>query len=245
MDTALTKTSDRPSDQDRQDFKEAGRLGFGIYKFGQGYWVRMMSAIFAGMLILAGAMWAWNRLSAVSIPVSEWVMPVSKAAGTATAGQEVTLLKGKDALGTAHVASTSGDGTVLRLKDMKLIKGKSLLDADRVQGPGEGGVAFAANAGRPEATYLFERVYMQAGIALLIIIVGALIIYRYVAVNHRTADFLISTDAEMKKVNWSTRKIIIDSTSVVIGATFLIAGFIFLSDTLLSKFFMLIKVIET
>jgi preprotein translocase SecE subunit len=240
METALTKPADRPSDQDRQDLKEAGRLGFGIYKFGQGYWVRMMTAVFAGMIVLAGAMWAWNRLSAVSIPVSEYVMPVNRPTGAPAVGEEVTLKKGADTLATAKVTFVSADGTVLRLKGMKVNKGKVIIDADRIEGG-----AFSAATGRAEAVYLFERVYLQAGVAVLMILLGGLIIYRYVAVNHRTADFLISTDGEMKKVNWSTRKIIMDSTSVVIGATFLIAAFIFLSDTLLSRFFMFIDVIKT
>ncbi|MBL9002261.1 MAG: preprotein translocase subunit SecE [Phycisphaerae bacterium] len=241
METALTKPSDRPTDQDRQDLKEAGRLGFGIYKYGQGYWVRVMTAVFAGMIVLAGAMWAWNRLAAVSIPVAEYILPVARPSGTASLGQEVTLRRGTDAIGVAKIASINSDGSILHLKELNLNKGKSLLDTDRV----ETAAGFAGAAGRPEPVYLFQRVYLQAGVAILIIIVGGIVIYRYVALKRTSADFLIATDGEMKKVNWSTRKTIIDSTSVVISATFLIAAFIFLFDTLLSRFFMLIDVIKT
>lgn len=41
-------------------------MAFGIYKPGQGYWTRVMTAIGVGMLGLAGANWAWNELAAVT-----------------------------------------------------------------------------------------------------------------------------------------------------------------------------------
>ena len=40
-------------------------------------------------------------------------------------------------------------------------------------------------------------------------------------------DFLIATDSEMKKVNWTSRKELIGSTKVVIIFMFLIALFLF------------------
>ncbi len=39
----------------------------------------------------------------------------------------------------------------------------------------------------------------------------------------------------MRKVNWSTRKIIMDSTMVVISATFFIASLIFIADLILKQ----------
>ncbi len=41
-------------------------MAFGIYKPGQGYWTRVMSAIGIGMLGLSGANWAWRELAAVN-----------------------------------------------------------------------------------------------------------------------------------------------------------------------------------
>ena len=43
-------------------------------------------------------------------------------------------------------------------------------------------------------------------------------------------DFLIATDSEMKKVNWTSRKELIGSTQVVIMFMFLIALFLFAVD---------------
>ena len=46
----------------------------------------------------------------------------------------------------------------------------------------------------------------------------------------KTADFLIQTEGEMKKVSWSSRKEIIGSTKVVIVTTFILAGLLFAVD---------------
>jgi preprotein translocase subunit SecE len=58
------------------------------------------------------------------------------------------------------------------------------------------------------------------------------------------ADFLIATDSEMKKVNWTSRKDLIGSTKVVIVFMFLIAVILFLIDILFSYFFYLIGVLK-
>jgi preprotein translocase subunit SecE len=46
----------------------------------------------------------------------------------------------------------------------------------------------------------------------------------------RNADFLIATDSEMKKVNWTSRKELIGSTKIVIVFMFLTALFLFAVD---------------
>ena len=57
-------------------------------------------------------------------------------------------------------------------------------------------------------------------------------------------DFLIATDSEMKKVNWTSRKDLIGSTKVVIVFMFLIALFLFAIDIAFSYFFYLIGVLK-
>jgi preprotein translocase subunit SecE len=59
------------------------------------------------------------------------------------------------------------------------------------------------------------------------------------------ADFLITTDSEMKKVNWATRKELIGSTRVVIIFLVLIACFLFGADLLFGWFFHVIGVLKT
>ncbi len=58
------------------------------------------------------------------------------------------------------------------------------------------------------------------------------------------AEFLIATDSEMKKVNWTSRKELIGSTKVVIGFMFIVALFLFGVDQLFQTFFYLIDVIK-
>lgn len=133
-------------------------MSFGIYKTGQGYWTRTMTAIAAGVLVLAGAMWMWQQLSAVQ--------------------------------------------------------------AD------------------------FELVYLQAAVAGVIALLGAIAIYWIIGVKPRTVDFFVATEGEMQKVNWSSRREVLGSTWVVIGVSIIIAAVLFVTDLAFSNFFQLIKILE-
>ncbi len=132
----------------------------GIYKKGQGYWTRMMSAIAAGLIILMGSIWLWETLA---------------------------------------------------------------------------GVQFGS----------LQTVYLQAGMAVTFIAVGGILCYYLIGVRKRMVDFLIATEGEMKKVNWSTRREIAGSTWVVIGFTFVVATIIGLLDLVYSMIFQALKVLES
>ncbi len=124
----------------------------GIYKQGQGYWVRMMSAIAAGLLVFMGAVWLWDVLA---------------------------------------------------------------------------GVAFGA----------VRTVYVQAICAVMFIGVFSILGYYLICRSHKVGDFMIATEGEMKKVNWSTRREILGSTWVVIGLTFIVAVIIGILDLSYSMLF--------
>ncbi|MBC7834538.1 MAG: preprotein translocase subunit SecE [Phycisphaerales bacterium] len=68
-------------------------------------------------------------------------------------------------------------------------------------------------------------------------------IYWLIAVRPASVDFLIATDSEVKKVNWSTRKDIKGSTFVVIGATFILAVFLFAIDVVFKSIFQAIDIL--
>ncbi|MFG0275360.1 MAG: preprotein translocase subunit SecE [Phycisphaerales bacterium] len=130
-----------------------------IYKSGQGYWTRMMSAIGAGTIAVAAGFWMSERLETVNI---------------------------------------------------------------------EG----------------FDPVYLQgAGFALMVLL-GRLLIWWLIGRKHRSVEFLIATEGEMRKVNWSTRKEVMGSTWVVIGVSVIIAIVLLVSDILLSQFFKAIGVLK-
>lgn len=129
-----------------------------IYKSGQGYWTRMVSAAGLGLLIAQGAFWIWTKFG---------------SGGSATA---------------RYVA---------------------------------GGVAIA-----------FVLALGSAGFWLL-------------GRSPRTVDFLIATEGEMKKVNWSTRREVTGSTGVVIFTMLAIAVFCFVCDRAFAWSFLQIGVLDT
>lgn len=129
-----------------------------VYKQGQGYWTRLMSAIGGGTIVLMGAAWLWDQLGA------------------------------------------------LRLES--------------------------------------NTIYVQAGVSVAIVALFGWLIFRIVYGRQKSGDFLIATEGEMKKVNWSTRKEIVGSTWVVIGLTFFIAVLIAILDGAFSQFFRLVNVLQ-
>jgi len=59
------------------------------------------------------------------------------------------------------------------------------------------------------------------------------------------ADFLIATDSEMKKVNWTSKKELIGSTKVVIIFMFLIAFLLFAFDIVFGYIFYWLDVLKS
>ena len=73
----------------------------------------------------------------------------------------------------------------------------------------------------------------------------ALALFAWRMMNKPTSvDFLIATDSEMKKVNWTSRRELIGSTKVVIVFMFLIAFLLFTFDIIFGYLFHLIRVLE-
>jgi preprotein translocase SecE subunit len=134
-------------------------MAVGIYKPGQGYWTRLMSAIAYGVLVLMGAVWLWD-----------------------------------------HLATT-------RIGSM-------------------------------------ETVYVQGGAAVLVTAVFGVLGFWLLARRRPVVDFMIATEGEMKKVNWSSRREILGSTWVVIGLTIVVAILCAVFDLVFARFFQAINVLE-
>jgi len=134
-------------------------MAFGLYKPGQGYWTRVMSAIGGATLGLAAAAWIWQQTRTIKTP--------------------------------------------------------------------------------------YEVIYLQAASASVIAVLTAILVYWLVGVNRKSSEFLIATEGEMRKVNWSTRKMIIGQTWVVIAISVLIAVILFFTDIAFASFFRAIKVLQT
>ena len=134
-------------------------MAFGLYKSGQGYWTRVMSAIGGGTLGLAAAAWAWEQ------------------AGTIKTSYEV--------------------------------------------------------------------IYLQAICAGIVAFFSAILVYWLVGVHRKSSEFLIATEGEMRKVNWSTRKMIFGQTWVVVAISVIIALILFVTDIAFASFFRWIGVLNT
>ena len=135
-------------------------MSVGIYKQGQGYWVRLMSAIGFGLLVMMGVAWLWDQLAGMQI-------------------------------------------------------GK------------------------------IEPVYMQGSVAIIVVTISGLIGYHLIGRKPKLVDFMIATEGEMRKVNWSTRREVVGSTILVILLTLFIAIFCQIADLIFSAFFQWAGVLDS
>lgn len=232
-------------------------MAFGLYKPGQGYWMRVVTASMLAALVLATAMWvaAEAKRIGATLPKRTYTMPVTILPGSPTPapGSIVSLLGLAPAgdvapvIGTATVSNFDKDSGTLTLSSLAITDkkvGEKQIQGVRVDGPDAATTFRASVTSTPTGQELIEPVLLQGGAAGLVILIGAALVYWFCAVKPGTVDFLINTDMEMKKVNWSTRKDIIASTYVVIGSAFLIATLIFTVDIILRTFFHSIGVLH-
>ena len=85
--------------------------------------------------------------------------------------------------------------------------------------------------------------YVAYGVPLLM--VGGTFALMYWIINRpKSADFMIATEGEMKKVSWSSRKEIIGGTKVVIATTLILAVLLWAVDLAFSFFFRSIGVLQ-
>ena len=85
---------------------------------------------------------------------------------------------------------------------------------------------------------------VQVGAAVLALTVLGLLGYWALGLNKRINDFLIATEGEMKKVNWTSRKEIIGSTKVVIVVVIGMSVLLFVVDVFFMGFFTAIGVLK-
>ncbi|MFG0247085.1 MAG: preprotein translocase subunit SecE [Phycisphaerales bacterium JB052] len=243
-------------------------MSLGIYKQGQGYWVRVLTAGVAGVLIIAAAAFGWSQAGIIRLPARSWTIALSNVDGPVAQGDTVVLefydVQSEDPnthtrLGSAVIESfepgKGSSGTIVisdfqdnpdiasRTKNPVHIRDRAS-DADRAYIGQIGSESMTANVRGGSPTPIFPVLYLQSGVAGTILLVGAVVLYIFVGANKKSVEFLVSTDGEMKKVNWTSYKEVKGSTMVVIAATFLIAGFLFIVDTAFSSFFSFINVLE-
>jgi preprotein translocase subunit SecE len=90
------------------------------------------------------------------------------------------------------------------------------------------------------------KIYLQYGIPTVAVVLLGVLMMKIVN-RQKSADFLIATESEMKKVSWSSRKEVVGSTKVVIVTAFIMAAILFAVDIIfifLFKWLGIMKVIS-
>ena len=85
---------------------------------------------------------------------------------------------------------------------------------------------------------------ISRGIPLAFLALIGAVVWWVSYLNRRSGDFMIATEGEMKKVNWSSWREIIGSTKVVIVCTILLAVLLFVVDLLFQILFTAIGVLK-
>src|SRR4051794_6448914 len=187
------------------DYARPGTTGprrgfFTIYKSGQGYWTRMGTLISVGLL---GIM--------LSYTLYDKIPPFIPGTDTTALQKDVNDLQ----VQLSQSQQTKDPAKKLPPEREKAIQSEVVAKQAQVT---------VLNAQR-------EKNAQRVGIGVA---VGFLLLYTVIAVRlmnkPSNVDFLIATDSEMKKVNWTSRKELIGSTKVVVVFMFLIATFLFLID---------------
>lgn len=236
-------------------------MSFGIYKQGQGYWVRVITAAFIGVLIISAAAWGWNQAGAIRLPARVWTFSINNVQGEVSPGDTVELMyyseelsnpeipEVPEVLGSAVVDSyTKGKGSTAIISvsgfDNEEVKLKAN-DAIQIRSGSVDSLTLDASIKSSTPTPIYPIEYLQSAVAGGLMLIGSIALYIFVGTKKQTVEFLVATDGEMKKVNWTTYREVKGSTIVVIVATFLIAGFLFLIDLGFSNFFRMIGVLES
>lgn len=91
---------------------------------------------------------------------------------------------------------------------------------------------------------VFNAEWVQTVIPVVLFVAMAVVVYWIVGRNRTAVDFMIATEGEMKKVNWSTKREIIGSTKVVIFTLLALALVLFVVDILFMLIFSSIGVLQ-
>lgn len=226
-------------------------MAIGIYKPGQGYWVRVLSAVAAGLLVLATAAWLWGETNALNLPNSAWDITLSEdATGALTPGQTVTVLSDSTEsgetieVGTMVVESFEASELApkVRLVEPQLAEG--FVPSDLIIVQADGFNATIGEGGSIMPIPVVDLLYVQGIIAGIALLIGAVVVFYLTGSRPSSCEFLIATDGEMKKVNWSTRREVFGSTWVVIVASFMIAAILYVVDMGFQWFFVSIEVLQ-
>ena len=233
-------------------------MNLGIYKSGQGYWVRMMTAVLLGLVTVSLAAWSYSQALVFAERLHKTTYLIgfeTEQPGAFAQGDRVELATRPDSTGATTPVGTAVVGAVdageKRLITVTEYKPAST-DPRALEPSAAGSIRKAAPDAKPVLLAKSGAVVGVAPInptilsgaaAAVVVILGAVLGYWFIGLRPRTVEFLIATDFEMKKVNWSTPREIMGHTWVVIGACVLLAAILFMVDIGLKKGFSFINLL--
>lgn len=92
--------------------------------------------------------------------------------------------------------------------------------------------------------FVESNYFLRTAIPVVLIVAAAYLIFWLVGRKEKMVDFMIATEGEMKKVNWSTRKEIWGATKVVIVTVIALSLILFVVDMFFIFFFSGIGVLK-
>ncbi len=221
-------------------------MALGIYKPGQGYWVRVLTAVGAGALVLASAAWAWGQAVNIQLPARAYTFELNASPAGWEGGSAVSLMSidpnnGDQTLvgtGVIEAMTPTNAGSLVTVSDVSLAGETPAADTEALNAGGPG-----ARVLRYDEIPIFDPLYLQGALVAVILLMGMIVVFLMVGSKKRPVEFLIATDGEMRKVNWSSRREVMGSTWVVIAAAFLISATLFMIDQVFAAFFRSINVL--
>lgn len=150
----------------------------------------------------------------------------SPARGTAEAGASAPHVRSETRPSLLHIYKP-GQGAIVRW--------------GTAAGAGLLAVSFAAFLS-DQLAWFNETTRVLVPIVALVAL--GILIFRLIGQNRSVVEFLIATEGEMKKVNWSTRREVIGSTKVVILVVLAMGIVLFLVDVIFMWFFSVIGVLR-
>ena len=227
-------------------------MALGIYKPGQGYWTRVLTAVGLGVVILAGVAWLWGQIKTIPVERTSWEMEIAAVQGAPAPGMRVELFaddRGETKIGSASVKSVDASGKKIVVDRVERAGKADAGSTRRLQATqGAAGALgqqaeFTSTVTGRRGIAAFDILYLQAGVAGALTVLAAGVLYWLLAIRPGPNEFLISVDAEMRKVNWSTRREVYGSTVVVLVVFLTITLLILAVDTGFASLFRKIGVL--
>lgn len=228
-------------------------MAFAIYKSGQGYWTRMLTAIGTGIVVMSAVGWLWAELDSGPFAVEKsYTMTLAPVPGevkdtdpmsnwglrleAVEAGDGALRIDVLESGSAAIEQGFSRDDVVVTVGGQPVADRAVLAKAIKELGKEEN---LVVGVTRSESIVL----YVQASVAVAVIVIAGVLLW-LIMNRPRAVDFMIATEAEMRKVNWPSKNEIRGSTIVVVCGTFILSVFLWTINLVFGWLFIRINILE-